>query len=79
MNRDDLLARLDEDSIDPRSYDLIEGGRPESYVLRLRDGKWEVFYSERGLQSGLHSFDHEVEANMYFFNLVSADPTTRRA
>ena len=78
MNRAELLACLDEASIDARSYDLDEGGRSESYVLRERDGRWEVFYSERGLRSGLRCYSSESEASAYFFKLVSTDPATRR-
>lgn len=76
MNRTELLARLRDASIDPRSYDVAEG-RWENYVLHESDGRWEVFYFERGIKRGLRTFEHEAEANVYFFDLVVDDPTTR--
>lgn len=76
MTRAELLSRLEEASIDPQSYDLDEC-LGETYVVRQSEGTWQVFYFERGIKRGLRTFDHEADANTFFFDLVSDDPTTR--
>jgi hypothetical protein len=48
------------------SYSLEGGFLPERYCLSEVGYKWEVYYSERGLKSGLRQFDTEAEACDYF-------------
>ncbi|GLK42535.1 MULTISPECIES: hypothetical protein [Novosphingobium] len=79
MTKDDLAERLALEGIAPSAYDLSGAGRSESYVFREQSSDWAVFYSERGLQTGLRVFATETEACGYFIQLVASDPTTRAA
>jgi hypothetical protein len=47
----------------------LDGGLPnEAYCLAKVDGKWEVYYSERGNKTGLKIFQKEEEACQYFYD-----------
>ncbi len=63
MTRQELEKKLRSLGIHDDAYKL-DGGLPnECYVLaKQTDGKWEVYYSERGLRSGSKEFDSESEA-----------------
>lgn len=72
-----FLAVVESERIDPMSYSL-DGGHPsESYVLEDRRSVWVVYYSERGLETGLESFDTEAEALGHLLDQLIRDPTTR--
>jgi hypothetical protein len=78
LDRDSLRLELDGRDVDPDSYYLDGGHPPESYVLEDRRGEWVVYYSERGLESGLRSFASEDLASRHLAHLLLADPTTRK-
>jgi hypothetical protein len=49
----------------------MTGGHPsECYVLDQRGGEWIVYYSERGAESGLRSFESEDLACRYLADLL---------
>lgn len=68
MNLHELEARLVERGIDPRWYSFSSPQEGERYCLIHRGFHWEVFYAERGQESGLKIFSGESQAASYFFN-----------
>lgn len=68
MFRAELKDRLQMEGIPEEMYSL-EGGLPgERLCLGQTETGWEVYYSERGLKSGLKHFDTEQDACGYFYN-----------
>jgi hypothetical protein len=76
MTRDRLKQALDDQAIDPRAYTLFGGHPSEVYVLDRRTA-WVVYYSERGLESGLRSFPNEDLACRHLLDLLMCDSGTR--
>ncbi len=55
----------------PRQAYSLDGGLPnEAYCINQIDGNWEVYYSERGVKSGLKIFASENEACKYLYRTV---------
>ena len=77
MNRIELEKALQEKAINPRAYSLGGGLPNEQYVLAEEEGKWLVYYSERGQRSGLKVFDSEDSACRYFLKELSEDSSTQ--
>lgn len=77
MNKQQLQVALSEENIRDDAYDLNGGHMPEMYTLSERDGKWVVYYSERGLESGKREFATESEACQNLLSRIRNDPTTR--
>jgi hypothetical protein len=73
MRRAELAQALAQNRIPPSVYSLSGGLPDEAYCLDHAQGMWHVYYSERGLRSGLQSFETEEEACDYFFRLVMHD------
>jgi hypothetical protein len=70
MTKLDLKKLLLEEKINQDAYSL-EGGLPnEAFCLDKNFELWEVYYSERGIKSGLKKFDTENEACEYFYKLL---------
>lgn len=79
MNREQLKSRLAALRIDPTAYSLSGGLPNECLVLNQEpNGKWEVYYSERGEKSGLRIFDSEESAAQYFLDVILHDSAVRR-
>jgi hypothetical protein len=76
MTRDEFLDRVTTLKIDPKSYDL-NGRRPESYVLEEGKGTYNVFYSERGLQSNKEESGDESAAFERLLELLAREPSNR--
>lgn len=76
MTKAELKRELETASVSPEAYSL-DGGLPgECYVLSKEpQGKWDVYYSERGVKTGLRSFDSESEACDCLLKLLLDDPT----
>ncbi len=56
----------------PSDVYCLSGGLPnEAYVINCNDGRWEVYYSERGIKGNLRTFDDESEACFYILELIS--------
>jgi len=79
VDRAELEARLEVARIRRDAYSL-DGGLPnETLVLgKGAAGQWEVYYSERGLKTGLRVFGSEAEATQFFLERILDDPTARR-
>jgi hypothetical protein len=78
MKLADLKAKLDAAGVLPEAYSLTGGLPSERYVLnQLAGGRWEVYYSERGLKSGLHSFEAEDAACKHLLDQILRDPLAR--
>ncbi len=62
MNRDDIFRII----TDSYRFDIVSFDQEfpnEAFCIRLnRDGKWEVYYSERGNKNDLKEFENESVA-----------------
>jgi hypothetical protein len=77
MNRQELHALARREGIRDDAYSF-EGGLPfERLVMTAEAGGWVVYYSERGLRTGLRGFDTEDEACQYLWERLLRDPTNR--
>ena len=72
MDRKQLKANLDRIRVPESYYNLGTGGFiDEKLVLgRTDDGKWEVFYAERGHHAVRGIFDTEQEACAYMYRVL---------
>ena len=73
-----LAKLLAERGVDPASYSLTGGHPLERYVLDQRGHDWVVYYSERGLETGLRTFQSEDLACRHFADLLWEDRTVHR-
>lgn len=79
MNRDDLKQILEREKFKLKTYSLHGGQPDEALCLSFEDGRWYVYYSERGMQTDKRDFYNESEACEYLLKRIRADPTTRRS
>lgn len=74
MNVKDLIDKLNKNTKIPKeAFSIIDGGYQfpsETYCLNIVNDKFEYYYSERGMKTGLKKFDTENEACEYFYNLL---------
>jgi hypothetical protein len=77
MDRQELERLLRDEGIDERAYSLDGGMPPERLCLALEGPRWVVYYSERGIRTGLHRFTSESAACQYLLTRLRDDPTTR--
>jgi len=75
MNRTELKQVLDSERIRRDSYDLDGGHRSETLTMAEAHGRWFVYYSERGLETGKREFATEGDACEYFLTKLLADPS----
>lgn len=68
MNFKELESRLISENIRRDVYSLKGGLSNEAYCISQTNGIWEVYYSERGIKSGLKVFQKEEEACQYFYD-----------
>jgi len=71
MNKNTLLNELENKLIPKDLYDLSGGLPNEAYCLNQNNGVWEVYYSEKGVKSGLRTFNIESDACDYFYDVVA--------
>lgn len=76
MTRDEFLQAVRSNNIRSDAFDL-EGQGDERYVLADRDGRWDVYYGERGLEARVRHFSTEPAALEYLLETLWADPSTR--
>lgn len=70
MNKEKLRSTLLNKGIS-RSYYSLEGGLPnEKFCLDCENGKWIVYYSERGIRTGIRYFDSEDEGCDYLLHAI---------
>lgn len=72
-----LAYALEQNGYQPDRY-LIGKAGDEGKIDQLtclveRDGKWEVFYRERGSNSGMAVFDMLEDASKYYFWCLTYD------
>ncbi len=72
MDTIELKRLLDARNVTPNAYSLQGGLRSETCTLARAGDVWEVYYSERGLKTGLKLFTTESDACEYFLTWVSA-------
>lgn len=79
MNKTELKTALEKANVYTVAYSL-DGGLPnERYVLSQEpNGKWAVYYSERGQKTSLRFFDSEPIACQFFLEYVLQDSTVKR-
>ena len=70
MNTSELKSMLNEMKIDPEFYSLTGGLPLEALCIEDADGKWSVYYSERGARQGEKTFATESEACEYFLSVA---------
>lgn len=70
MNKEKLRSILLNKGIS-RSYYSLEGGLPnEKLCLDYENGEWTVYYSERGIRTGIRYFDNEEDACDYLLHAI---------
>jgi hypothetical protein len=77
MNTQQLSRLLYDLGVPPDAYRLDGSHLELAHVLAERRGKWAVFLSERGGESGAIEFDNEHVACSYFLGEV-AESLVRR-
>jgi hypothetical protein len=78
MDRQALERLLDREGIESSAYSLNGENRDETYVLDRRSSRWIVYYSERGLGTGIQQLVDEDSACSHLLDLLLTDSTTRR-
>lgn len=69
MNIYELERKLKLANVPQSCYSIMKGGLPnEAYCLTTENRSWIVYYSERGIRSGLTVFKNESEACTYLYN-----------
>ena len=77
MTREQFLQAASDNRIDTRWFTLDGGLPPEQFVFAAPgNGTWLVYYSERGLQTGLRTFTSEGEALDYLLQELLDEQTT---
>ena len=70
MTKNELKIQLIKDKVPEEVYSL-NGGKPnEAYCINYLNGKWETYYSEKGIKSEKEEFMTEDEACRYFYNWI---------
>jgi hypothetical protein len=70
MTLAELRNKLVSSKVPSDAYSLAGGLPNEAYCIEERDGKWHVYYSERGSRTGLKVFGTEQAACDHFFALL---------
>lgn len=72
MMLDELRRWLEVRDIPEGRRYCLSGGLPNEAMCvdREKDGRWSVYFSERGGRTGLRIFDTEDEACEYFIEYV---------
>jgi len=72
MKKYELKKRLEIEGVSREIYSL-EGGLPnEKLCLDFENGKWIVYYSERGCRTGIEEFISEDDACMRIYGQIKA-------
>ena len=77
MNKQELGEILAKENFKPQVYSLVEENKDEALCLRFADGRWCVYYRERGKKSDIVCFDDENSACEYFLKEMRRDPTAK--
>ena len=69
MNLNELERKLKAAKVPASCYSIMKGGLPnEVYCLAAENGRWVVYYSERGKRSGETFFKSESQACDCFYS-----------
>jgi hypothetical protein len=79
MDKEELRNILVREQIKDQYYDLDAIDKDEALVLMSENGKWCVYYSERGQQSHKICYASEDEACRRFLDSLMRDPSARRS
>jgi hypothetical protein len=77
VTKDEFLQAIRSDRIRSDVFSL-DGQSNECYVIENRGARWVVYYSERGLETGVREFPTESAALEYMLEMLRTDPTTKR-
>lgn len=72
MDVTELRTRLKEQRIPEDAYTLLSKEKSESLCLQEIEGRWVVFYSERGMRTNQKYFDEEDLACHHFLLTISS-------
>ncbi len=72
MTRSDFFKHVKDRRIDPASFKL-DGRQDECHILEQRGARWVVYYSERGLETGVMNFPTEAEAFDHLLSRLRPD------
>ena len=78
MNSQEMLVRFELLGV-PRDAYSVGANRDESYSLIHEDGRWKVFYSERGNRNNEAVFVEEDAACRELFERVTRDRIVQSA
>lgn len=71
MNISELKQVLLEQNVAHGTYSL-EGGLPsEKLCISFDNGLWSVYYSEKGIKTGLRTFTSESAACLFFYRMLT--------
>lgn len=76
MTKDEFYQAVRSEGIRPDAFDL-DGQRDETYVLTDREGRWDVYYRERGSEAGARQFTTEAAALEYLLQTLRGDTSTK--
>ncbi len=71
MDLKDLEYRLKSIRIPVQAFEINTEYDTEVYRIVKKDGKWEIYYSERGNKNSLKIFSNENDACEYFYQWLS--------
>ncbi|MCY0911381.1 hypothetical protein IV454_00835 [Massilia antarctica] len=74
-NRLKLIRALQAAGVRPSAYS-VSGAEDLALCLENVDGKWEVFYSEKGERNHIKQFSSESDACTYMYQELMADKTS---
>ena len=77
MTKESLIQALQSLGICRDAYSLDGDSVDEAYVLEAERDDWVVYYSERGLRSGLQRFKRESDACEYLYERLARDANAR--
>ena len=66
MTAAELVLELKKIGVPEDLYSIMIGGLPNEKMCIVKEGNWQVYYSERGNKVGLKLFETETEACEYF-------------
>jgi hypothetical protein len=70
LNTSQLLSILDTAGMDPRDYRVLRDGTDDGLYLLHEEGRWTIFWSERGGRSDVEHYDSEDEACVTFLRRI---------
>ena len=69
MNINELKEKLEEKRVNPLCYGL-KGGDPGERLCLEHTDKWRIYYSERGIRTGITEYDDEDSACKAFLLMI---------